>query len=153
MKLSEKGITIIIILTTILWTVINVLGWSGNHMLGLYLGVILMLLYMVLGVANKGVVSKKFLFYPLAAWSITWIIGFFLANYYGIKFAGAMPSFTILGFHPSFAPVVFLYWIGGMLTLTLGFMFFKDEWMSDKDWNDFKEKIRVIKEQEKKGAI
>jgi hypothetical protein len=153
MKLSEKSITTIIVITTILWAVINVLGWLGSHMAGFYLAVVLMLLYMTLGVANKGVVSKKFLIYPLLIWGGTWIVSFFFADYYGTKFAGIMPSFTVLGFHPSFASVVFLYWVGGMLTLTLGFILFKNEWMSDQDWNNFKEKIRAIKEEEKKGAI
>ena len=153
MKLSEKNVTSIIIFTTFLWAVINVLGWLNYHMIGMYLGVILMLMYMILGIAKKGVVSKKFLAYPLLIWIVTWIISFFLANYYGTKFAGVLPTFTILGFHPSFAPIVFLYWVGGMLTLTLGFMVYQDEWMSEKDWDDFKVKIEAIKEEEKRGAI
>lgn len=153
MKLSEKNVTTLIIVTTILWAVINVLGWLGYHMMGMYLGVILMLLYMILGIANKGKVSKKFLTYPLGIWTVTWILSFFLADHYAIKFAGILPSFNVLGFHPSFASVVFLYWVGGMLTLTLGFMIYKDEWMSDEDWESFKEKINAIKEEEKRGAI
>lgn len=153
MKLSEKNVTSIIIFTTFLWAVINVLGWLNYHMIGMYLGVILMLMYMILGIAKKGFVSKKFLAYPLLIWVVTWILSFFLANYYGVKFAGVLPTFTILGFHPSFAPIVFLYWIGGMLTLTLGFMIYQDEWMSQTDWDDFKAKINAIKEEEKRGAI
>ncbi len=152
MKLSEKNVTIIIIITTILWAMINVLGWLGYHMTGMYLGVILMLLYMILGIAQNGIVSKKFLAYPLLIWAITWITSFFLADYYATKFAGELPTFTVLGFHPSFAPIVFLYWIGGMLTLTLGFLFFKDEWMLDENWDNFKAKINAI-EEEKRGAI
>lgn len=153
MKLSEKNITTLIIITTALWVVINVLGWLGHHMIGMYLGVILMFLYMILGIANSGVVSKKFLMYPLSIWALTWILSLFLADYYAEKFAGILPTFNILGFHPSFAPVVFLYWIGGMLTLTLGFMVYKDEWMSENDWENFKDKIQSIEEKEKRGAV
>ena len=152
MRLSEKNVTTIIILTTILWAVINVLGWLGYAMLGFYLGVILMLLYMVLGIAKNGVLSKKFFAYPMLTWAITWMLSFFLADHYATKFAGIKPSFTILGFHPSFASTVFLYWIGGMLTLTLGFMVYRDEWLVKEDWENFLEKINTLKEEEKRGA-
>lgn len=153
MKLSEKNVTSIIIITTILWVVINVLGWLGKAMAGFYLGVILMLLYMILGIARNGVVSKKFLSYPLIPWAIIWIISFFLADYYAVKFAGLAPSFTLLGFHPSFASTIILYWIGGMLTLTLGFMVYRDEWLTKGEWDSFIEKINRLKEEEKRGAV
>lgn len=152
MKLSEKSVTTLIIITTALWVAINLSGWTGHHMVGMYLSVILMFLYMVLGIAKQEVVSKKFLMYPLVTWGITWMLSFFLAEHYSVKFAGALPNFTVLGFHPSFAPIVFLYWIGGMLTLTLGFKFFKDEWLSEKDWDNFKKKIENI-EKEERGTI
>lgn len=153
MKLSERNITTIIIATTALWVVINVLGWLGHHMMGMYLGVILMLLYMIMGIAKNGVVSKKFLTYPLLVWAVLWIVSFFLADYYAVKFAGMMPTFNIFGFHPSFAAIIFLYWIGGMLTLTIGFIVYKDDWMTENDWENFKTKIQAIEEEEKRGAV
>ncbi|WFA10040.1 hypothetical protein [Tissierella sp. Yu-01] len=153
MKLSEKNVTTIIIITTVLWAVINVLGWLGNAMLGMYLGVVLMLLYMILGIAKNGVVSKKFLSYPLIPWAIIWVISFYLADLYALKFTGVIPSFTVLGFHPSFASTIILYWIGGMLTLTLGFMVYRDEWLTKEDWDSFLKKIEDIKEEEKRGAV
>lgn len=153
MKLSEKNVTTIIIITTALWAVINVLGWFDYAMAGMYLGVVLMLLYMILGIAKNGVVSKKFLFYPLMIWAITWITSFYLADYYALKFAGTMPSFTVLGFHPSFAATIIPYWIGGMLTLTLGFIVYRDEWLSKEDWDKFLDRIQAIKDEEKRGAV
>jgi hypothetical protein len=66
-------------------------------------------------------------------------------------FAGVMPDFTILGFHPSFSWTVILYWIGGVLTLTLGFVALKDEWLSEKDWEEFKGKVQKIDERQKGG--
>lgn len=153
MKLSEKNVTTIIIGTTVLWAAINVLGWLGKAMLGMYLGVILMLLYMILGIAKNGEVSKKFLSYPLILWAITWIVSFYLADLYALKFAGVTPSFTVLGFHPSFASTIILYWMGGMLTLTLGFMVYRDEWLAKEDWDNFLEKIKVLKKEEERGAV
>ncbi len=150
MKMTEKTVTIFVLITTALWVIITVLGWKGQHMAGMYLGLVMMLLYMILGVSKQGVVSKKLLFYPLISWGLVWAISFFLADFYALKYAGVMPDFTIMGFHPSFAPIIFLYWIGGMLTLTLGFVVLKDEWMSEEDWDNFKVKIEGLKEEEKR---
>ena len=118
----------------------------------MYLGVVLMFLYMMLGVAKQGRLSKKLLFFCLVPWAIVWIVSFYLADYYATVFAGVMPSFTVLGFHPSFAATVVGYWIGGMLTLTAMYMTFKDEWLSKSDWDSFIKKIEEINETEKGGA-
>ena len=111
-----------------------------------------MLLYMMLGVAKQGKLSKKLFFLCLIPWAIVWAVSFYLADYYAALFAGVMPSFTVLGFHPSFAATVVGYWIGGMLTLTAMYMTFKDEWLSKEDWEDFLKRIQEIKETEKGGA-
>jgi hypothetical protein len=151
MDLSSKK-TAIIVITTILWLTINFLGWNDYYLVSMYLGVVLMLLYMMLGIAKQGILSKKLFFYCLIPWAVIWAASFTLADYYAALFAGAMPSFTILGFHPSFASIVVGYWIGGMLTLTLMYYNLKDEWLSQKDWDDFVKKIASIDETEKGGA-
>src|SRR6056297_2073278 len=143
--------TPIIIAIALLWAAITVLGWYEMYMPGLYLGVVLMLLHMVLGVSIKNKVSKKFLIYPLLPWAIIWPISFYLSDKYSAMFEGVMPTFTILGFHPSFSWTIILYWIGGVLTLTLGFVLLKDEWLSEKDWEEFKEKVHEIDQRQKGG--
>ncbi|MCF6466133.1 hypothetical protein [Clostridium sp. Cult2] len=140
MKFKEK-ITSMIILTTILWVVITICGWKGQYILGMILGVFLMLVYMSLGAAKEGALNKKLFMYPLMVWTILWVLSFILSDYHAKLFTGTMPSFTILGFHPSFAWTVLTYWIGGVLTLTLGFILYKDLWLSDEDWNNFKNKV------------
>lgn len=151
MDLSNKK-TAIIVITAILWVVITILGWNNYYMVAMYLGVVLMLLYMMLGTAKQGKLSKKLLFYCLIPWAILWSLSFFLADYYAAIFAGVMPTFTVLGFHPSFAAIVLGYWIGGMITLTAMYIKFKDEWLSEKDWDDFLKKIEKIEESNKGGA-
>ncbi len=151
MDLSSKK-TAIVVITTALWLIITYLGWNNVYLVSMYLGVVLMLLYMMLGVAKQGKLSKKFFIFCLIPWAIVWSISFYLADYYAALFAGTIPSFTVLGFHPSFAATVFGYWFGGMLTLTAMFMTFKDEWLSNKDWDNFIKKIEEIKETEKGGA-
>ena len=56
-----------------------------------------------------------------------------------------MPAFTVLGCHPSFAPTIFLYWIGGQLTLNLGLYLLQDEWLSQKDCDAFCDKVKGMK--------
>jgi hypothetical protein len=155
MNLREKN-DLLIILIGILWAAIVYMGWENVSIPAMYLGVVLMFLHMMLGVSKKGILSKKLIVFPLIPWAILWIVSFYLSDYYSALFAGQMPNFTILGFHPSFSWTVLTYWIGGMLTLTLGFVINKDEWLSEQDWEDFKKRIKEIELSEtklKKGEV
>lgn len=138
--------TTVWVLIAALWAAIIVLGTKGHFVTGMILAVPLMFLHMLLGIAKGGHVSKKFLIYPMLIWAMLWIASFILSDYFADLFAGIMPEFTVFGLHPSFAPTIFLYWIGGQLTLNLGFYLLQDEWLSEKDWNDFCEKAKRIKE-------
>ena len=142
----KKNQTTIWVLIAALWVAVMVLGTTGHFVIGMVLSVPLMLLHMMLGVAKGGVVSKKFLVYPLLIWAVLWAVSFILSGYFADLFAGVMPSFTVFGLHPSFAPTIFLYWIGGQLTLNLGMYLLQDEWLSEKEWDDFCAKAKKIKE-------
>ena len=142
----KKNSTLIWISIAVLWIAVMVLGTMGHFVIGMVLSVPLMLLHMMLGVAKGGVISKKFFVYPLLIWAVLWAVSFILSGYYADVFAGVMPSFTVLGLHPSFAPTIFLYWIGGQLTLNLGFYLLQDEWLSQKEWDEFCAKAKEIKE-------
>jgi hypothetical protein len=132
-----KGRTAVVVLIAASWLGCMVLGWKNYFVPAMCLGVVLMFLHLILGAAKGGVISKKLLIYPFGVWAVLWISSFILSKYFSDLFAGVMPGFTMLGFHPSFAFTVFFYWIGGMLTLSLGFVLNKDEWLSEKDWKDF----------------
>lgn len=142
-NLKDKT-TSMIILTTVLWVIITVCGWTGRHVVGMVLGVGLMLVYMMLGAAKKGVLNKKFFIYPLLLWAVLWVASFILSDYYSNLFGIAMPSFTILGFHPSFAWTILTYWIGGVLTLTVGFVLYENLWLSAEDWDDFRNSLQEV---------
>jgi hypothetical protein len=137
-----KNRTAMIILIAVLWLVCTYLGWKNIFVPAMCLGVVLMLVHFLLGSAKDGVVSKKFLVYPLGIWAVLWILSFIFSKHYSDLFAGRMPDFTIAGFHPSFAFTIFFYWIGGMLTLSLGFYLNRDEWLSEKDWQDFVSRVQ-----------
>lgn len=136
----------IMVLIAILWLAIMFLGWQGQFVFAMVLGVVLMLLHAMLGASHKGKLSKKFLVYPLLSWSTLWIISFILSKYFSDRFAGVIPSFTVTGLHPSFAPTFYLYWIGGMLTLSLGLYLFQDHWLSEEQWNEFVAEVNSDKE-------
>ncbi len=145
MNIKNKE-TALWVLIAILWIVIIVLGTTGHFVVGMCLGVALMFLHMLLGSAKKGIVSKKFLVYPLLIWAALWLLSFILSAYFGNMFNGVMPDFTFLGLHPSFAPTVFLYWIGGQLTVNLGLYLLQDEWLSEAEWEEFCRKVDDLKQ-------
>lgn len=139
-----KITTPLIVLQTILWVIVCPLAWNNYYLEALYLGVIIIGIYFILGTAKKGVVSKKLLFYPFGCWAVIWLVSFYYADYYKVMFQGVVPSFNILGFHPSMAFVVLGFWFGGFLTLTVGYHLLKDEWLTEQDWEDFKTKLKNI---------
>lgn len=138
--------TPIMLLISALWIILLVLAGTGHFVAGMVLSVPLMGLHFILGIAKKGVISKKFLIYPLLVWAILFIVSFILCGYYADAFAGVLPSFTVFGMHPSFAPVIIGYWLGGLLTISLGYYLLQDEWLSQKDWDEFCEEAKKIKE-------
>ena len=134
----------IVLVITGLWAAVTICGWTGKWFIGLILGILLMFLHMVMGAAHNGKIHKKLLIYPLVPWCALWIVGFFFAKYYADQFMNIAPSFKILGFHPSFAFVILAYWIGGVLTLTLGLIKNEDAWLSEENWQAFKTKIDAL---------
>ena len=120
------------------------MGWKGLYIEAMYLCVILMLLHVMLGSAKKGHLDSKLLVYPFLSWAVLWIAGFYLMDKYAVMFKGVMPEFTVLGMHPSFAPLAIMYFIGGVLTMTVGYYVYKDKWLSTADWEEFKEKIELL---------
>lgn len=137
--------TFLNVLLAVLWAVITVLGATGHYLAGMLAGVVLMLIYMMIGASKNGKLSTNFFVYPLLAWAVLWALSFILSDYYSALFAGKKPGFTILGLHPSFAWTVLTYWIGGMVTLGYGFRKQAKYWLSDEEWKAFREKIAKLK--------
>ena len=152
-KIFEEGFmeigkyrTHIILVITALWIVITLCGWFGKWYIGLMLGVVLMLLHMMLGAAQQGKLDKKLFLYPILTWALVWAGGFILAKRASDAFLDMAPTYKILGFHPSFAWIIICYWLGGVATLTLGFVKNKDAWLSDVAWQNFLERMKYLNE-------
>lgn len=145
LKGKETGLMILI---AVLWVVITLCGWNGQWFIALISGVVLMMLHMMIGSAQGGKVDKKLLLFPIVSWLIVWTVGFVLTDYYAQMFLGQEPTFSILGFHPSFAFIIFFYWIGGVLTLNIGFIKYADRWLSKERWDAFVQKVDALKKEE-----
>lgn len=120
-----------------LWIAIIALGLLDLWFPALLLSVPLMAAHLILGSAHDGRISLGLLIHPILTWAVVWIGSFVLAEVFARSFAGGAPDFTILGFHPSFACIVFGYWIGGVATLTVGFSRRRNLWMTDGQWTEF----------------
>ena len=134
----------IIIVTTILWMVTTVLGWNNdNYWICLLLCVPILGGYVMIGTSNNGVLNKSFFLYPILPFMIVWALSFFGAHHFAVKYAGVVPP-LIFGFHPSLFCIIIGYWFGGVYTLLAGFVVKHDQWMSAKDWENYKQKIQKL---------
>lgn len=148
----DRFATPLVLLIAALWIVITVFGWIGLWLPGMLLGIVLMLAHMYLGASHKGKLDGRFWLYPFLPWVVLWTLSFILSAYFGKKYAGGMPEFTIFGLHPSFAWTVLTYWIGGVVTITLGFIARRSLWLSDEAWEEFKADIKRLNAQEQGGT-
>jgi len=133
--------TVLILMIGSLWLAVTVLGLSGLWFEALLSSVPLMAAHVILGSAHEGRLPVALLIHPIGTWVGVWLVSFALAEYFARSFAGSAPDFTILGLHPSFACIVFGYWLGGVATLTVGFSRRRKLWMTDEQWNDFTARI------------
>jgi hypothetical protein len=143
----ERKQTALMVAIGLGWLAIMVMGWNGVWLPAMILSVFLMLAHMILGAMHEGKLDMKFFLYPLLAWAALWTASFLLSAYYADAFRGKVPDFTILGFHPSFAWTILTYWIGGILTLSVGLYACRDSWLSESRWETFKKEIAEIKAQ------
>ncbi len=110
--------------------------FSNFWFIALFIMIGIMLLMLYRGSMHKGKVNKQFYMITIV-WGIVWAVGFIFAQYYAVKFKGQMPSFTIMGVHPSFAWIMICYWLVGTAVLLLGFYFKSDLWLNQKQWDEF----------------
>lgn len=129
--------TRLIIASGVLWLTMVGLAASGFWLTALYVLLPLLLIYGVLGSSHKGQFDLPLVAFPTLVWIIMWALAFWLGNHYADAFAGRHPDFTILGFHPSFAAMIILFWIAPTLLMGFGFEAVKDRWLSKERWDDF----------------
>lgn len=133
--------TLLMIASAVLWLVMIGLAGAGHWLAALYVLLGLLLIYGVLGSSHKGRFDLRLVAFPTLVWIVMWAAAFGLGTYYAEAFAGQHPDFTILGFHPSFAAIIILFWIAPTLLMGFGFEAVKDRWLSQERWDNFVRRV------------
>ena len=85
--------------------------------------------------------SAQHLIFPAGAWLLSWAVAFALAEHFARAWGAEPPAFTVLGFHPSFAAIIALFWVFPTLLMGFGFEAVRDRWLSQERWDDFLEQV------------
>ena len=133
--------TFLMISSALLWLLMVGLAGAGHWLAALYVLLGLLLIYGVLGSSHKGRFDLRLVAFPSLVWLVMWAAAFGLGNHYADAFAGQHPDFTILGFHPSFAAIIVLFWLLPTLLMGFGFEAVKDRWLSQERWDDFVRRV------------
>jgi len=141
--------TALVVLSGLLWLLMVGLAGAGHWLAGLYVLLALLLVYGVLGTSHKGRFDLRLVLFPTGAWLLCWAAAFALGEYFAQAWDGAAPGFTVLGFHPSFAAIIALFWVIPTLLMGFGFEAVKDRWLSRERWDDF---LQTLHEDEPAGS-
>jgi hypothetical protein len=133
--------TLLIVVSGLLWLVMVALAGAGHWLAGLYVLLVLLLVYGVLGTSHKGRFDLRLLAFPTGLWLLCWAAAFGLGEYFARAFGDGAPSFTVLGFHPSFAAIIALFWVLPTLLMGFGFEAVRDRWLSQERWDEFVRRI------------
>lgn len=134
---AEKAETLLVITSAVLWLLMVGLAAAGHWLAGLYTLLVLLLIYAVLGSAHQGRFDLSLVAFPTLAWLACWAAAFGLGQYFAELYSGREPDFTVLGFHPSFAAIIVLFWVVPTLLMGFGFEAVKDRWLSQQRWDAY----------------
>ena len=146
--MNRKAETSLITLSAVLWLVMVGLASLGHWLAALYALLPLLLIYGVLGSSHKGKFDLRLVAFPTLIWIVSWAVAFAFGNHYAEVFSGRPPDFTILGFHPSFAAIIVLFWLVPTLLMGFGFEAVKDRWLSRERWEDFVHRIGELSKED-----
>jgi len=137
LKISEGMRSALHVINAIIWILLVFISWSANATyvtIGFYLMSILTAIYFLLGVlkGDKLKIGVPFL-YPVVAMLIIWIIAFAMIS----ATRGDATTSFILGMHPGMFAAVIIFWVGSLLTGSLGFAIFYKESLADDEWDNF----------------
>ena len=145
---AERTESLLVIASALLWLAMVGLAATGHWLAALYSLLPLLLIYGVLGSSHKGKFDLRLMAFPTLIWIVSWAAAFGIGNYYFEVFSGQHPDFTVLGFHPSFAAFVILFWVVPTLLMGFGFEAVKDRWLSRERWDDFVRRVSELSEED-----
>ena len=133
--------TLLIVASGLLWLLMVALAGAGHWLAGLYVLLLLLLVYAILGTSHKGRLDLRLVLFPTGVWLLSWAGAFGLGEYFARAFDAGVPAFTIFGFHPSFAAIIVLFWVFPTLLMGFGFVAVKDRWLSQRRWDEFLSRV------------
>jgi len=123
----------------ILWVYLAIALWTAEcHPLlccsSFVAALLIVVIYFILGASSRGTLGIAVpLLYPIACMSTLWILAYIVA--YATR--GQELPF-VFGMHPGWFAGIFFFWIGTLLTSTLGYyLFFTKCVLTDEQWEDF----------------
>ena len=134
--------TLLVVASGLLWLLMVGLAGAGHWLAGLYVLLLLLLIYGALGTSHKGRFDLRLLLFPTLPWLLSWAAAFALGEYFSSAWGDGAPAFTVLGFHPSFAAIIALFWVFPTLLMGFGFEAVKDRWLSRERWDAFVEELQ-----------
>jgi hypothetical protein len=134
---TERSGSILTIVSAVLWLLMVGLAASDHWFAALFVLLGLLWVYGLLGSMHKGRIDWRLMLFPVLPWLVMWAIAFAGANHFAEVFANRPPDFTVLGFHPSFAVIIVLFWVVPTLLMSFGFEAVKDRWLSERRWQEY----------------
>jgi hypothetical protein len=150
---STRTGTFLMTASAILWIGMVWLSGAGLWFPALFLLLLLLLAFGLLGSLHRGRLDLRLVAFPALVWLILWAAAFLLGNHYAEAFAGRRPDFTILGFHPSFASIIVFYWVIPTLLMGFGFEAVKERWLPEQRWKDFIEELAKMEVEGRAGEV
>lgn len=149
--MNGRAETGLMLASAVLWLLMVGLAASGHWLAGLFVLLVLLLVYGLLGSMHRGRFDLRLVAFPSLVWLIMWAAAFWLGEHYAVLFGSGPPEFTVLGFHPSFAAIIALFWIVPTLLMGFGFEAVKDRWLSRQRWEAFVREVHELPEGDAEG--
>lgn len=129
----------LILFLPILWIGMILFVYLDLGFIGMYLSIIHGMINALLGLVEGEKVNKKLFFVFVIGWGILMFAAITGMTYYYNFFGNEVPTFTILGMHPSSFYFYIVCWMGNLAYLSGFLYFFRDTWLSEEKWNTFVE--------------
>lgn len=146
--ISDATRDILNVVAGILWVYLAIALWTADyHPLlccsSFVTALLIIVIYFVLGASSRGMLGIVVpLLYPITCMSALWLVAYIVAY---LTRGQEFPF--VLGMHPGWLASVLFFWIGTLLTSTLGYyLHFSKCVLTDEQWDDFLTEISKMKD-------
>lgn len=136
-NISEKTKDKLVLLLPVLWIIMILSVYFEIAFMGMYVAIIHAAINVTLGLAEGEKINKKLFLVFVIGWSLVMTISVYGMVHYYNAFGNTVPTFTILGLHPSAFFLYVGYWLSNFVYLAGFFYFFRKTWLPDEKWDNF----------------